>query len=112
LKIWRPSIPFGRRGRISFSQVTPVIACAITAKEAYSVEPVFRSLPMTDALKRSLLFFFFGDLLFSLLIFALVHWLKLEIMIFQKKIYFSDHNLLFVLWKFLKGFDTVLPAFV
>jgi hypothetical protein len=67
---------------------------------------------MTAAFKRSLLIFFFGDLLFSLLIFIFIHWLKFKIMLFHKGIYSSGYNLLLVLWDFLQGFENVLPAFV
>ena len=65
-----------------------------------------------EAFKRSLLLFFFGDLLFSLFIFIFIHWLKFEIMLFHKYVNSSGYNLLLVLRNFLQDFETVLPAFL
>ena len=63
--------------------------------------------------KRSLVVFFFGDLLVSLVIlFISIHWLQAKIMLFHKGIHTSGYHLLLVLRNFLKGFETVLPAFL
>ena len=48
---------------------------------------------MAPAFKRTVLVFFFGDVLFSLFIFIFIHWLRSEIMFFHKQIYFSGYNL-------------------
>ena len=88
------------------------LTCTVTAKEAYSLVLAFRRVTMTATFKRSLLFFFFGDLLSSLFIFLFIHWLKLEIMLFHKQIFSSSYNLLLVLRNFLRGFENVLPAFL
>jgi hypothetical protein len=66
---------------------------------------------MTPAFKRSLLIFFVGDVLFSLFIFIFIHWLKFNIMLFDKYIHSSGSNLLIVLRNFLRGFEHVLPTF-
>ena len=66
-----------------------------------------------QAVKRSLLVLFFGDLLFSLVILiGLVPWLKSKIVLFDKYIDSPGYNLLLVLWNFFKGFENVLPAFI
>ena len=65
---------------------------------------------LAPTVKRSLLFFFLGDFLFSLLIFIFINWLKAKIMLFHKGIYSSGYNLLFILWNFLQGFKSVLPT--
>jgi hypothetical protein len=65
-----------------------------------------------EAVKRSLLVFFFGDFLCSVFIFAFIHRLKLEVMLFHKYINFSGDNLLLVLRNFLKSFENVLPTFL
>jgi hypothetical protein len=67
---------------------------------------------MAPAFKRTVLVFFFGDVLFSLFIFIFIHWLRSEIMFFHKQIYFSGYNLLLVLRNFLQGFENLLPAFL
>ena len=64
-----------------------------------------------QAVKRSLLVFFFGDFLFSFVILVgLVPWLKSKIVLFDKYIDLPGYNLLLVLWNFFKGFENVLPA--
>jgi hypothetical protein len=68
---------------------------------------------MKPAFKRSLLLFLFGDLLFSLIVLLTsIHWLQTKIMLLQKGIHSSGYHLLLVLWNLLKGFESVLPAFV
>jgi len=66
-----------------------------------------------QAVNRSLLVFFLGDLVFSLLILTgLVPWLKSKAVLFDKYIDSSGYNLLLVLWNFFKDFENVLPAFI
>ena len=67
---------------------------------------------MASAFKRTVLVFFFGDVLFSLFVFIFIHWLKFEIMYFHKQINFSGYNLLLVLRNFIQDFENVLPAFL
>lgn len=67
---------------------------------------------MAPAFKRTLLVFFFGDVLLTLFIFIFIHWLQFEIMLFHKSIYSSGNTLLLVLKNFLQGFENLLPAFL